>query len=227
MALLDPLVDRLTRPATVTGLEELGAFRLLRLRTGDAPWAPGAKVQVRIHGATFRTYTPFDWDADSASLLVHRAGTGPATGFFDDLAVGDDLRLFGPRRSLVLTELDHPPVLGGDETSFALAAAWARHGSGPAVAHVFEVSDVAEAERALAALGVADAVLVARRADDVHHPDLAARTVEALQANPGAPLVLTGKAQSIRAVRGAVRSAGLTPTARVKAYWDERRAGLD
>lgn len=39
--------------------------------------------------------------------------------------------------------------------------------------------------------------------------------------------MITGKAQTIRAVRGAIKDAGLSPTARVKAYWDPNRTGLD
>ena len=137
------------------------------------------------------------------------------------------VQLFGPRRSLSLVDLDGGPVLVGDETSFALAAAWTAHGSARPVAQVYEVTGVADAEAVLAHLGVGPATLVARTDGDGHHPDLARRVIEALAADPAAPLALTGKAQTIRAVRGAVKDAGLSPTVRVKAYWDPDRSGLD
>ena len=52
--------------------------------------------------------------------------------------------------------------------------------------------------------------------------------LEAARTNPAAPLVISGRAQTIAVVRRALKHAGLNgrPTT-VKAYWDENRAGLD
>lgn len=74
---------------------------------------------------------------------------------------------------------------------------------------------------------VAVPTIVERADDDTHVPDLAVATVAALRDRPDAALVATGRVQTIGAVRGAVKAAGLSPTARVKTYWDPRRTGLD
>jgi hypothetical protein len=57
---------------------------------------------------------------------------------------------------------------------------------------------------------------------------LAPLVVDALKASPDSRLVVTGRAQTIKVVRAAVKDAlgaGVPTTA--KAYWDEDRTGLD
>jgi hypothetical protein len=58
---------------------------------------------------------------------------------------------------------------------------------------------------------------------------LRARVVsrEAVGCNPDAPLVLTGRSQTIRTVHRQPKAADLRPTSFVKIYWDTNRAGLD
>lgn len=75
--------------------------------------------------------------------------------------------------------------------------------------------------------GGGPAELVERRDDDAHHAELVARAAALAGAAPGPVLVLTGKAQTIRAVRHGLRAAGLHPVSLVKAHWGERRRGLD
>jgi hypothetical protein len=54
------------------------AFRRVELAMEGARFAPGQKVQFRVRGLEFRTYTPFAWANGSASFLIvtHEAG-GP------------------------------------------------------------------------------------------------------------------------------------------------------
>jgi NADPH-dependent ferric siderophore reductase len=192
----------------------------------------GDKLQVRTEGGglTSRTYTPVHWEPTSGStrLLAYLHGSGPGSTWARTVAPGDTGQVFGPRRSLKLGDVSTPLVVVGDETSFALAAAWngARPDT-PAVATVFEVTDVEPARGVLDTIGIPDARLVARRGDD-HMPELTTAVVEALAARPDATLCLTGKAQTIAAIRKALKGtpAGGHPTL-VKAYWDENRAGLD
>ncbi|MGE3619660.1 MAG: siderophore-interacting protein [Acidimicrobiia bacterium] len=229
--LADRAVGLLVRPGTIGAVEDVAAsFRRVEIRV-DLPagvWAPGAKVQFRIRGATFRTFTPFAWADGSVSFLLHRhGGVGPAVAWADGLDVGSGVQMFGPRRSLSLAGLDAGPVVVGDETSLALAAAWAIDGTRSATAHVLEATTPGEVDAVAAGLGLGSVEVVQRRPDDAHHPDLAVRVVDVLAAHAGAPLVATGKAQTIKAVRAAVKAAGLSPPARVKAYWDPNRAGLD
>lgn len=232
-SILDRVADVATKlilsSTTVTAAADAGpTFRRIELDGGAASWSPGCKVQARVRGATFRTFTPFGWTEDrrSVSLLVHRHPEGLATDWVDGLLVGDEVQLFGPRRSLALDDVTDAPIVVGDETSFALAAAWAGHGATPALTHLFEVTSTIDSRITLDALGL-DAELIARRDDDAHHPDLVERVVELVAADPGATLVLTGKAQSIRAIRGGLKDAGLSPAVKVKAYWDPNRSGMD
>jgi NADPH-dependent ferric siderophore reductase len=134
------------------------------------------------------------------------------------------VQVFGPRGSLDLSALEQAPVLVGDETSFGLAGALAAEGRHVPVAQLYEVADPAGAATALAAVDGAPADLVPR---DDGRDVLADRLVELVRSHPDAPLVLTGCAQTIRHLRGRIKDEGLRPSAKVKAYWDENRSGLD
>jgi NADPH-dependent ferric siderophore reductase len=226
-SLKDRVVERaaraVLRAAIVTRIEDINdRFRLLTVAC-QASWSPGDKVQFWLGGTQTRTYTPFGWDEGSVSFLVYRHGASPATRWVDGLSVDQTLYFLGPRGSVNLTSLDRAPVFVGDETSFALASSW----PGDAPAYVFEVSDPVAADEALARLGLAGCALVARSPGDAHHGDLARHVVRELPGRPGAPLVLTGKAQSIKHVRRVLKDEGLAPAVRVKAYWDPNRSGMD
>lgn len=51
--------------------------------------------------------------------------------------------------------------------------------------------------------------------------------IDAACTTPAASLVITGRAQTVHMIRGALKEASITRTVRVKAYWDTNRAGLD
>lgn len=69
--------------------------------------------------------------------------------------------------------------------------------------------------------------VVERVADDDHHEVLTAAVVHAVEHRPDAPLLLTGRAHTIREVRRALKLAGLSPTTRAKAHWADNRTALD
>lgn len=232
-AVVGTLTGVLVRTSIVSEVVEQGPYRTITL-AGDglrgAGWRPGDKVQVQPDrgGLAFRTYTPTRWDADAGEteLLAYLHGLGPGSAWARALAVGDEVRLFGPRRSLDLAGLDRAPIVVGDETSLALRSAWSvAHPDLDPVADLYEVTDPA----AVAALDLAFAPeLVARRPDDAHLAGLADAVVAAARTHPTAPLVLTGRSATIAAVRRSLKDAGLAdrPT-RAKAYWDPTRSGLD
>src|SRR6478609_3109620 len=145
-ALVDRLASAATKPLTRTLAVEAvhdvaDGFRRVDLRSsGTLRWEPGQKVQVHVKGFEFRTYTPFDWDGERVSLLAALDATGPGTQLVAGLAAGDEVAVFGPRRAMDLSKVAGAPIVIGDETSFALGAAWERHGSAPAVAHLYEVT---------------------------------------------------------------------------------------
>lgn len=227
------LLRWLMRSARIAAAETLAPqFRLLQLEgeaLRDVAWTVGQKVQVSIgSGLGARTYTPMSWDAGAGSmrLLTFIHGDGPGSRWATGLQVGDDCQFFGPRRSLDLSGLDAPVVLFGDETSFALAAAL-RHGPLAAGAvEVFEVSDVGAARPVLDVVGLREATLIERIADDVHLGDAEAELLRF--AARGAHFVLTGKASSIQRVSRALKAAGVVPSRlRTKAYWAPGKVGLD
>jgi ferric-chelate reductase (NADPH) len=218
----------LLREGTVRAIAELGpAFRRVDVEVPGAQFAPGQKVQFRVRGLEFRTYTPFVWTDASASFLIVRHGTGgPAAAWADALEIGETVQMFGPRRALDLSQRSAPALFVGDETSFATTAAW-RAAGGRVAAQVYEVEASAASADVLGRLGLDEAVLVERTAGDAHREHLAQRAVEVARAHPGALLVLTGNVHSIRAVRDALKSERLAGKVKAKAHWDPRRKGLD
>ncbi len=221
------------RPARVAAVETLSPhFRLVDLE-GEAltnvAWTAGQKVQVTMgSGLSARTYTPMSWNADSGRtrMLTFSHGNGPGSRWASGLREGDTCQFFGPRRSLDLSGLASPVVLFGDETSFGLAAALRDSPQGAGAMHVFEVSDVAESRQVAEAIGLDQATLIERIADDVH---LAAAEDEVLPlAASGAHFVLTGKASSIQRVSRALKAGGVASSrVKTKAYWAQGKSGLD
>jgi ferric-chelate reductase (NADPH) len=208
--------------ATVTAVSAHDRFRTITL-AGDglrgASWVPGDKVRVRAGtgGFALRTYTPVSWDParGETTLLayVHSPTGGPGAAWCAGVAVGDACQFLGPQRSVRLDRLSASPVFVGDETSLGLLLA-----TPASTACVLE---------AAAPSGVRSA-MGDREASIVRYGELPDAAVAALRAHPDAPLLLTGRAQSIAAVRKAVKAAGLHDRETVaKAYWDEGRKGLD
>jgi ferric-chelate reductase (NADPH) len=227
-------LGRFLRRGTVTEVTDLADdLRRLEIATPTAvDWTPGQKVQVQVRGVQLRTFTPFAWTDSSVALLVFRHGASPADDWLARHDPGAEIAYLGPRRAVGLDDLAAPPIFVGDETSFALTAAWQHTAAAvPPAGQIYEVTDAGPAAAALDALGlgVAPATLVGRTADDGHHDELGEHVLRAVADHPGHPLVLTGKAQTIRAVRQAVKQSApaTAPTVRVKAHWDPRRSGLD
>ncbi|MGV0762417.1 siderophore-interacting protein [Tistrella mobilis] len=229
------------RPARVAAVETLSPhFRLITLEGAalkDVAWTIGQKLQVAMGtGMTARTYTPIFWDAAAGrtQLLayLHDLGTGqdaaPGSRWAAGLAVGAQYRVFGPRRSLDLSDPGSgwPVVVFGDETAFALAASLGAGRGEDAAAHLFEVSDVAEARLVLARMGLGDARVIGRQAGDTH---LAVAEAELTRlAARRVRFALTGKASSIQRMSRALKTIGV-PAARIraKAYWAPGKTGLD
>lgn len=220
------------RPARVAAVAVLSEhFRLIDLE-GEGlkglKWTVGQKLQISMgSGMTSRTYTPMSWDAEGGKtrLLAFAHGEGPGSRWVAGLREGDMCQVFGPRGSLDLSGLDAPLVLFGDETSFALAASL-RAIPRARASSVFEVTDIAESSVVLEAVGLGDAMLIARVADDAHLPGIA--TELSSRAASGASFVLTGKAQSIQHVSCVLKTAGAgSSRMKAKAYWAPGKTGLD
>ena len=220
-------LDRFGFHVAVADLRQPAAGFVLTTLTGPAltehEWQPGDRVSLRTPEDELRSYTPFDWDrnAGSARLLGVGLASGPGTRYLSSLTVGAQVQVLGPKRSVKL-DFARAPIIVGDETVLGLCAAWnGAHPQEPATV-LLEAVDKAACQAAAQAIGVVPTHVVGDR------DALAASVLDAIRADAAAPLVLSGRAQTIAAIRRAVKAAGLNQGATtVRAYWDENRAGLD
>lgn len=210
--------------ATVASAELVGGFRRLVLTTGaprgeaGAKALAGTKVQLLLPSDDVRTYSPIASPEGMVLLGWVHAG-GPGAAWMANAQPGEVLPFAGPQRSL---SLDAGPVLiVGDETSVAVAAAFAVERPG-------RVHAVIQAEDAAGVRAAGESVKLS-------HLDVVGRgntgaTVAAVQARlahtPDAVVAVTGGSALVVAVRDALRQAGVQKL-KTKTYWIPGRKGLD
>jgi ferric-chelate reductase (NADPH) len=194
----------------------------------EVAWTAGEKIQISL-GGTFatRTYTPTEWDATKGQthILAYAHGEGPGSDWVRSARVGDRFHLFGPRPSVDVEQMPGGTVLFGDETSLGLALALsAQHRDNPPRL-VFEVNSASETARVLDEIGLPNAQVIERDAEDGHFE----RVVQALEgASARGTIVLTGKAQSIQHVRKRLKLGESVKRPIVaRAYWAPGKRGLD
>ncbi len=220
--LLSAIGKLVLRGTTVGAVTELApSLRAITLESADLrdlAWTAGDKIQVLLSSLDVRTYTPIEWTAGATTLVIYDHGDSPGASWSRRAKVGDPCRFVGPQRSLHRTP--KPAVVFGDETSIGVVAALARE---PNLSAVLEVSSPAHVTAAFAALGTkANIDCVARTPGDAHLAECASKLAE----HRGAELMLTGRAQSIRALQAKLRSSGVRSEAN-KAYWSVGKTGLD
>jgi NADPH-dependent ferric siderophore reductase len=190
-----------------------------------ASFTPGDKLQLRVTATAMRTYTPFAFDASAGTfeLFVYLHGEELGTRWARTATEGSRVYAFGPRGSLDLPGTA-PILLFGDETSFAVTRALSD--AGASVEAVYEVRDRQESSAALADLGLARHTLVTVAPDGKHLGEVHAALAK--RAGADVRLALTGKAQSIQALRAQLK-AQPAPFAeqKTKAYWSVGKRGLD
>ncbi|HEY8974757.1 MAG TPA: hypothetical protein VIN75_11105 [Burkholderiaceae bacterium] len=224
-----------TRVAAVHALSP--RFRLVSLRSEAlrrVAHVPGDKVQVRVAGMAFRTFTPFrlgDGD-DALELLGFMRDAAPAGDWLGAVAPGDRCHVLGPRRSMDLASIDRSTVFVGDETSLGLALALCDTPLGGLDTHfIFEVADVVEVRGVLEAMGrgmLQHASLVERRPDGSHLLDVEASLQRYAGADSFRQYVLSGQSLTIQRLRRVLRSAGARPSQILaKAYWAPGKIALD
>jgi NADPH-dependent ferric siderophore reductase len=226
--LLESAMQKLyTRQAQVLAIDDIGPYRLVTLG-GDAlrnvTWSAGDKIQIQLGGWTQRTYTPLDWDADAGRtrILIYLHADGPGTQWARALRPGDGCVVFGPRKSLRLAQPQPALIFLGDETSVGLAAALAPRQM------LFEMNAPAASTAVLGTLGLQHAQLHERHAGDAHLAELGNSMLALLQAQPGAEVMLTGKASTIQQLTRLLRrQSGLSGQRYSKAYWAAGKSGLD
>lgn len=217
--------------ATVTRVREPAPrFRWVEFEGASLrgkPCEPGDKVQIFLPDAGMRTYTPLSWDTQkgTAAFLVYLHGTGPGAEWGRRVSVGDTVRFFGPRHSLKLGEGSEPVVFFGDETS--LGVAWSLRMEGKReVFPVLEVSRREDVAPMLRELGL-EGTDLERQSADAHLSEVHERLRAALARAPEAPLVMTGRAQSIQALKARFKTGAAPASGKNKAYWSVGKTGLD
>lgn len=228
------LLKLFTRSGWVLDIEEIGAgFRILTIggeQLRNVDWTPGDKVQIQLGGWVQRTYTPIDWDPKSGRMRILTCwyADGPGAAWARSVRKDEMCLIFGPRKSIDLTRLSASAIVFGDETSFGLATALFRTVRPPHATFLFEVSSLVQSEPVLARLGLENAHLVERAADDSHMSALEEQMLAALKAQPSARIVLSGKASSIQRMRKLLKRSGIESSRlQVKAYWALGKTGLD
>ena len=224
-----------TRVAAVHALSP--HFRLVSLR-GEAlrraPHVPGDKVQVRVGGMAFRTYTPLRLGEgdDTIDLLGFVRDASPAGGWLGDVAPGDRCHVLGPRRSMNLAAIDRSTVFVGDETSLGLALALCETPLGGLDTHfIFEVADAAEVRGVLEAMGrgmLQHAWLVERQAGGTHLAEVEAALARYASADSYRQYVLSGQSLTIQRLQRVLKGSGARPSQILsKAYWAPGKTALD
>lgn len=224
-----------SRSAVVTDVEALnGHFRLVTV-AGPALigeiWSPGQKVQFHLGNLVTRTYTPTAWNSDKgiAQFVMFLHGKGPGSDWAASLQKGNPCQFIGPRSSLNFADIKGSSLFFGDETSIGAAQALANRNNRNRQAHyIFEVSSTTEVAETLRRVGLTNAKLIQRTADQTHLHE-----VEELLADTATSLglphwILTGRAQSIQTLRKLLRARRMFfSRLNIRAYWANGKAGLD
>lgn len=228
----------MTHDTRVDAVHELSPrFRLVSLRSEAfrrITHLPGDKMQVRVGGMAFRTFTPFrpGEGGDSLELLGYMHGSEPAARWLGAIAPGDRCHVIGPRRSMDLAAIDRSTVFVGDESSLGLALALCGTPLGGLDTHfIFEVNDAVEVRTVLESMGrgmLQHARLVERRAHGYHLADIESTLVRYVRADSFRHYVLSGHSLAIQRLQRTLRRAGAKPSQMlVKAHWAPGKTALD
>lgn len=229
--LLGALGGLVLHDAIVNAIDDVGSsFRAVSLE-GDAlrgqSFSPGDKIQMLLPSRDCRTYTPITWDRERGrtELLVYHHEDSPSGLWIRALRKGDRCRFVGPQRSLRVPTEAKRIVLFGDETSCAVALAIAAATSPERLVCIFEITAEEATRLALGELA-RQATIVWRDPGDAHLDRVADGLATAL-VEPGAELLLTGRAQAIQGARARLKQRAITAPSAVRAYWSLGRVGLD
>ncbi|WAJ44342.1 siderophore-interacting protein [Mycobacterium sp. Aquia_216] len=223
--------DIVLTPVDVIEVESLASrFTRVRLQSQafeQQRWATGDKLQFRVRPGSvdLRTYTPINWDAErgTTDLIAFDHGEGPGARWFDRARSGDVCEVFGPSRSIDLSDTASDVVFIGDETSIALAHTLRENN--PAARYLFETEDPHSLRSALTALGFPECEIMVKSTD--RHALLESARAVGETFSETFDLVVSGDAATVSAVRRANRSWDhLTPRIKARAYWAKGRTGL-
>jgi ferric-chelate reductase (NADPH) len=164
-----------------------------------AEWIPGQKIQIQLAHDQMRSYTPSSWDSKTGEMqtLVYMHGKGPGALWARDAKVNQSVVVLGPRGSLKLEPEMQTILFFGDETTFGLAHALKKYSSDKKYFFFFESIDTHESEMILNKFELSESLIFSLN----QHGQIADSINEIFKNNSGAQIVLSGKQQSIVAIR--------------------------
>ncbi|WBP92558.1 siderophore-interacting protein [Mycolicibacterium neoaurum] len=232
--LSDLAADVLFTSVRVTEVTELTP-KFLKVSLGcdaftRAHWTPGDKLQLRPRRGSLamRTYTPINWNPDEGTtdVVAYRHGDGPAVRWFDNAVAGVDAEIFGPSKSLDLSDTVTHTVFVGDETSIGLA--YALQQLNPNGVFLYEAHEPEQMSNALAALGIdADSHILRKSADRRELLDHLFEAAAIGRTGASVDIVVTGDAATVNAVRRGLKARpDLALRIKARAYWASGRTGL-
>jgi ferric-chelate reductase (NADPH) len=187
------------------------------------------KIRIKIGALLLRTYTPLSWNTaeGSARLLAWLPGRGPGSEWASAVKVGQSFSFKGPEKSLKLAEAaGNPVIFFGDETAVGAAAALRlMRPLDKTLRFLFELGDPEEAQVALIALGMVDAVRLGKGDGQL---ETARRQILEWAGELQNPRIfLVGNQESVKDLKAKLQEK--LPNAKIKAkvYWREGKAGLD
>lgn len=221
--LLSPVIYR---KAQVVAKQQLAPglhhIRLQGPQLCHQSWNCGDKIQIKVANTLVnRTYTPIRWDAQlgETDFIAHSLANGPGSLWVSSVQVGQEVLLFGPRRSLNLSKLDaSKTVLVGDETAIGLAMAFKP-------AHtLLELAGAKQLKPILTTLGLNNFSLFERDLSS----GLPAELIQSLLDNTNPSVLLAGHSASVKQLQRRLREQN-KPTATLisKVYWADGKTGLD
>ena len=143
-------------------------------------------------------------------------GKGPGALWARDAKAGSKATILGPRGSLVLNEELKEVVFFGDETTFGLAYAIKENFKHLDVKCFFENTDLSESKPVLEKFNLHNSTLYTLSQYDIIASDIA----RGYKSSATSKIVLSGKQQSIVAIRQKLYTLGILPEdIIVKVYW--------
>jgi ferric-chelate reductase (NADPH) len=231
-AVLSVVGSRLLSKATVLSNEAVGNdFRKIEIKSDslkNSSWRAGSKIQIDTGEWNLRTYTPLSLDSEKGllSFLAFLPGTGPGAQWAKSVKPGSETHFKGPDGSIDFSQGLKSLMVFGDETSFGLAAGIKKTlGTQAKVEFLFEVSSQEGVSTALESLNLDSAILFEKSPGIQVSLELMAALLKLKSENPTCEWTLSGRAQSIQAIRKNLSSAGSKTLTKV--YWSEGKTGLD
>lgn len=181
-------------------------------------WIPGQKIQIKVQGDEMRSYTPSSWNSVTGEVqtLIYMHGKGPGALWARDVTPNTKITLLGPRGSLSIDSEIRHVIFFGDETTFGLAHALKKYTENKTYDFLFEANDIKESSFILEKFELKDSSLF--KLDELDK--IALEINKAFLQIPGAQIVLSGKQQSIVALREKLYAFGVPREAIMKkVYW--------